>query len=232
MAAIYDKRALFNQHWLLQHLNEAEADRLLKYSRVIHLPTNKLVFRQGDPGENMMAVLDGCIKISSRSLEGKEITLNLINSGEIFGELAMLTRTERSADATTLKATGLLVIERREFIPLLERNPRLSITLLETVCHRLRKTSEQVEEMVFLDRSAKLARALLRLADDYGTETSEGIRVDLKLSQRELGNMVGLTRESMNKQLADWRDERIVNMVEGTITILDRAALEGLSARA
>ena len=232
MAAIYDRRALFSQHWVLQQLNDAEADRLLKYSRMIHLPANKQVFRQGDPGENMIAVLGGCIKISAHSAEGKEITLNLINPGEIFGELGMLTRTERSADATTLKQTDLLVIERRDFMPLLERNPHLSIALLEVVCHRLRKTSGQVEEVVFLDRSAKLAKALLRLADDHGADTSEGIRIDLKLSQRELGNMVGLTRESMNKQLANWREDGIVRMVEGTITILNRDALEDLSSPA
>lgn len=229
MAAIYDKEKLFSEHWLLSCLSEPEADRVIQYSRIDHYPANKELFREGEEGNNMMAVLGGRVKMSSRSNDGKEVTLNIIGPGGVFGEMALLTKDNRSATALTLEDCVVLVLERRDFIPLLERNSKLCIKLMEYLCHKIVKTSEQVEDAVFLDRPAKLAKALLRLAKEFGEKTPQGTRIDLKLSQRNLGNLVGLTRESMNKQLAEWREQNIVRLDDGVITLQNIDALEDIS---
>jgi CRP-like cAMP-binding protein len=176
-----------------------------------------------------MVVLNGRVKISNRSADGKEITFGIVGPGGIIGEMALLTRENRSAGVMTLEHCDVLAIERRDFIYALERNPKLCIELLDVLCQKLQKTNQQVEETVFLDRPAKTAKALLRLAKEYGEETSEGIRIDLKLSQRELGNLIGLTRESVNKQMTEWREQGIVRHVDGFITIQDLNFLEEIS---
>lgn len=223
-----DKRQIFAENWLLRHLGDAAANTLAHYTRVEEYPAEAEIFRQGDPGNYMMAVLSGRLKMTIRAPDGKEIVLGFIGAGEIFGEMALLTSGNRSADATTLEPSSLLVIERRDFLPILQHDANLCIELLGIVCRRLQKTDQQIVETLFLDRSAKIANALLRLVGDYGRQIPEGVRIELKLSQSELGNLVGLTRESINKQIAEWRELGIISTADGMITIVDDDALRGL----
>lgn len=229
MAASYDKQKLFSEHWLFRCLSEAEVDRLIQFSRIEHYPPKKELCRQGDKADNMMVVLNGRVKISNRSDDGKEVTFSIVGPGGIIGEMALLTRENRSAGVMALERCDVLAIERRDFMYSLERNPKLCIALLDVLCQKLQKTNQQVEDTVFLNRPAKTAKVLLRLATEYGKKTSEGTRIDLKLSQRDLGNLVGLTRESMNKQMTEWREQGIVTHVDGFITIQDLTLLEEIS---
>ncbi len=229
VAASYDKQKLFSEHWLFRCLSEAEVDRLIQFSRIQHYPSKKELCHQGDKADNMMVVLNGRVKISNCSADGKEITFSIVGPGGIIGEMALLTRDNRSASVMTLESCDVLAIERRDFMYSLERNPKLCIELLDVLCQRLQKTNQQVEDTVFLDRPAKAAKALLWLAKEYGEETSEGTRIDLKLSQRELGNLIGLTRESVNKQMVEWREQGIVRLVDGFITLQDLNLLEEIS---
>lgn len=221
-------RGMLADHWLFESLSEAERGRLVRQLRQRRYAANQPIFRKGDAGTAMMAVTSGQVKISADSVDGRSVVLNIINTGEIFGEIALLDGRERTADATALGDTELLVLERRDFLPLVERHPRLARKLLEVLCHRLRRTSEQIEDQLFLVRPVRLAKALLRLADDYGAETADGITIDIKLSQGELGNLTGLTRESINKQLSEWRAKDLVRIDGGKVTILQRDSFERL----
>ena len=144
-ATAEENRKLFQSHGLFSQLGETDLDALLSHARTEHHPARHLIFAKGSPGRSMMAVLRGSIKISSPSAGGREIVLAIIEAGEIFGEMALLDGSERTADASAMTDSDLLVIDHRDFIPFLERRPDLCIKLLRLLCRRLRQTNEHVE---------------------------------------------------------------------------------------
>jgi CRP-like cAMP-binding protein len=187
------------------------------------------VFAKDAPGDSMMAVLAGRVRIGAVSADGREVTLNVIGPGEIFGEIALLDGKPRSADAVAIEDTLLLVVERRHFMPFLLRDPSLVERLLYVLCDRLRRTSLALEEIALLDLGVRLARVLLKLAADYGRAVDGGIRIDIKLSQRDLANLVASTRESVNKQLQHWKREGILHQKDGRLILRNQAALAALT---
>src|SRR6185437_3188134 len=139
-----EKKLIFERHFLLSKLSRDEIETLLSYSRVEKYPAGREIFSKGSPGQSMMAVLRGTVRISSLSPDGKEIVLNIINPGEVFGEIAMLDGEERTGIATAINDCELLVLNRRDFMPMLERHADICMILLRILCKRLRQTSEQV----------------------------------------------------------------------------------------
>lgn len=223
---ILDKRKLLENHFLLGQLAPADLDRLASYARVAHYRADESIFLKGSPGTGMMAVISGRVKITAPSADGKEVILNLINPGEIFGEIALLDGKERTADAVALTDCELMVLERRDFLPFLHSRPELCVRLLSILCERLRRTSEQVEEILFLELPGRFARSLLRLAQSHGERVAGGIRIMLPLSQREFGELVGISREGINKQLHAWQRDGWVALDKGEIVIRNMAALK------
>jgi CRP/FNR family transcriptional regulator, cyclic AMP receptor protein len=205
-----------------------ELDRLLAMASERTVRRGQVIFLKGDSGSSMMAVLKGSVRISTGSPDGKEITLNVIRTGEVFGEIALLDGRPRSADATAIEDCDLLVIERRYFLPFLLSNQDLMVRMLAVLCHRLRQTSDALGDLVMLDLPGRLARLLMRLADDHGTQTPDGIRIEFKLSQRDIGTRVASSRESVNKQLQAWRDAGLVALDHGYITLCDPDHLRAL----
>jgi CRP-like cAMP-binding protein len=177
------------------------------------------IFQKGDIASSMMAVLKGSVRISTSSPDGKEVTLNTIRAGEVFGEIAMLDGRPRSADATAAEDCDLAVIDRRHFLPFLLSNQDLLLRMLAVLCQRVRETSRALEDLAMLDLPGRLARLLLRLADDHGSPAPDGIRIEFKLSQRDIGTRVASTRESVNKQLQVWRDAGWLSLNQGYITL-------------
>lgn len=223
---VIDKRQALTSHVLFRHLSDAELEGVLAHARLERRKRNAVIFRQGDPGQGLIAVLSGQVKISAPSASGKEIVLNIIHPGEVFGEVALLDGKPRSADAVASTACELLIIDRRDFIPFLQARPALCVRLLGVLCERLRRTSEQVQDLLFLDLRTRLAKTLLQLA---ATRTDGGPReISLNLSQRELGNLVGSSRESINKQIRDWQRDGLLSVRAGKLVVRDVAALRRL----
>lgn len=214
------------EHFLLKHLRPEDMERLARFAKTRRFKAKEPVFMKGDPASGMMAVSKGRVRISSYSSDGREVVLNVINPGEVFGEIALIDGGERTADAVAMEETELIILERRDFVPFLERNPELCITLLKVMCKRLRQTSEQLEDFSFLDLRTRLAKRLLDLAEDHGEQEGEGIRISLNLSQRVLGAMMGTSREAVNKQLRAWEDEDLIKLRRGSVTILDTEQLQ------
>ena len=223
-----DKRGILERHFLLGKLNAAEIDALVTYSRVERYAAGDEIFAKGAPGHSMMAVLRGIVRISSISLAGKEIVFNLLSEGEIFGEIALLDGGERSADATAVTDCELLVLSRRNLMPLLENHADICLMLIKILCQRLRRTSEQVEDVLFRHLESRIAKALLQLAERSGRPDLHGASLDLHLSQRELANIVGSSRESVNKQLQVWHRAGLIDLAKGAIVIRDAAAIARL----
>jgi len=220
-----ERRQLLRKSPLFSRLPDEETDAILAHAIIERYPAGAPIFAKGDPGSSMMAVLKGQVMISVLSLDGKLVVLNTINEGEIFGEIALLDGKERSADATAMSNCELLVVARRSFLPLLER-PALTRELLMVLCEKVRRTSEQVEDVLFLDVEARIAKVLLRLAQWGNGPSRPDARIALRVSQRELGNLVGASRESVNKQLQAWRRAGVIAIENGSIVIRNAAALE------
>ena len=223
---MHDVRSILGHHFMLKHLPSAELDRLAQLSATRIYKSGEPVFLKGDPGTAMMAVLSGRVRICSYSSEGREVVLNVINPGEVFGEIALIDGGERTADAFAMEATELLVLNRRDFLPFLERNPEVCVRLLEVMCQRLRWTSEQLEDVNFLDLRCRLAKRLLYLSDHHSETSVDEKTVGVRISQHLLASMIGTSREAVNKQLRSWEENGVIDVRRGWITVLDRTRLE------
>ncbi|HOT83564.1 MAG TPA: Crp/Fnr family transcriptional regulator [Candidatus Defluviicoccus seviourii] len=223
-------RDLLGQHFLLKHLAAAELDQLARMAITRLCRPNEAVFLKGDPGNSMMAVVHGRVRICSYSSEGREVILNVINPGEVFGEIALIDGGSRTADAFAMDATELVVLSRRDFLPFLERNPQVCIKLLEVLCERLGATSAQVEDFFFLDLRSRLAKRLLAAADHAANNGAGGDPGTVRLSQHMLASMIGTSREAVNKQLRAWEEAGLIALKRGAVKIINRQRLEEIVA--
>jgi CRP-like cAMP-binding protein len=221
-----DKRAWLADLDLFRKLRADELDRLMPFTRWAHHQAHTILFRKNDPGSSLMVVCKGRVKICTHGECGKELVLDMFGPGDVFGEIALLDGSPRSADAVTIDECGLLVLDRRDFIPFLREHPDATVRMLEVLTHRLRRTTELLEDVAFCEGPTRLARRFMRLAEFSGRAVDEGVFVDMALSQQQLGDMVGMTRESINKQLKQWRDKGLIDWNRGYYTIRN---LEGLS---
>ena len=224
------KRAALLASPLFAAMQPEELDEILKFALDRRVRRGQTIFQRGDEGSSLMAVLRGRVRISSVSGDGKELTLNVINPGEIFGEIALLDGQPRSADAVAIEDSVLLVVDRRYFLPFLRHKEDLCLRLLAVLCSRLRRTSTALEEIALFDLPVRLARVLLKLAEDYGRPGSTGTRIDLKLSQRDLSNLVAASRESVNKLWRTWRENGTVELEDGFIVLRRPVGLRALIA--
>lgn len=210
-------------------LEDDEIDRLVAYGQTVHYPAGKTIFQKGDPGDSLMIVVDGRVKISTMSAEGKEAVLNFIGPCQSFGEIAILDGKPRSADATTVAPTELFMLRRGEVMAFIEKHPDIALRIIGMLCAKLRRATELLEDHLTVDMETRLARTLLRFAREYGRTCPEGVRIDLKLSQRELGGIVGLARENVNRQLSEWRARGLVRVDHGRIVLCRPAELETIA---
>jgi CRP/FNR family cyclic AMP-dependent transcriptional regulator len=203
-------RVLLGQCSLFRRLSASERTALLARARVQEYSAHETIFLMDSPGESMVAVLSGTIRISVPSPDGKEVVLAILGPGEICGEIALLDGKERTADARAATDCSVVV-------------------LIEVLCDRLRTADQQMAEFALLPVPLRLAKALLRLAtvDGHGANGHTTARVHL--TQRELGNVIGATRESVNKYLRAWQRKGCLRIGDRLIVITNRAALESLA---
>jgi CRP/FNR family cyclic AMP-dependent transcriptional regulator len=212
-----DKRVILRDHYLFGKLTPQHIDRLSTciVTKAVKRGTN--IFAKGDPGTSLCAIGAGTVRISVPSVEGKDAVFNVLGKGEIFGEIALLDGHPRTADATAVTDCELFVIERRDFLPLMREEPEIALRLIEILCSKLRRTTEQAEEVMFLDLPSRLAKALLRLVDG---ETAGMQERKVTITQKDLGNIIGMSRESTNKQLRIWADKKLVRLERNAVVIL------------
>lgn len=209
---------------LLARLPEDDLQALASRGRVRRFPTNTTIFREGDPGDALHVVVEGQVRITVLSGSGSEATVALVDTGDCFGEFALLDGKPRSASATAVKPTKTFVVTRNDFTNWLKDRPAAALALLETLSLRLRRTDEALADMTFLDLPHRLAKQLLRLS----TGDSPGSRRTVKVTQGELASMLGVSRESVNKQLNGFAREGWISISRATINVLDANALRTL----
>ncbi len=212
-------------------LSENDLEKILAFSSEKYYRNGQIIFQKGDLGDSLWIVLKGQIRISTSSDSGREIILNTILPGEVFGEIAFIDGLERSATATAVAESTLLIIRRADFFPFLIKHPEISIQWLKLLCGKLRDTSDRVEVVGLLPVAISLARFLIRAAEERGENYSEGLLLDWKKSQQEIGNEIGVSRESVNKQLNQWKKQGILRLGGQSlnITILDLKTLRKIA---
>jgi CRP-like cAMP-binding protein len=207
-----------------------DLDGLVPASRAVAVAAREEVFHKGDPGSQLYVVIRGRLKALSTSPEGDDVVFSVMGPGEVFGEVALLSERPRTATVRAIERCDLLVLDRRDFLAFLRRSPDAAIRLLTVLAERLIRVSELVEDVQFLNLPVRLAKKLVHFADRYGREEKTGaVVIDLKLSQEEWGDLVGTTRESINKQMRAWSDEGLIRVDGGLVTLLQRAAIERLA---
>ncbi len=221
----FDKRSVFRAHPFFKDLDASVVDQFALHAVARKVKKGAVIFRKGDVGSTLYAVIAGSIRISSSSEDGKDTTFNLILPGQIFGEISCFDGGERTAGAVAIEDSELIAIERRDFMHLLREHPDVSIKLIEVLCGRLRRTSEQVEDIVFLGLPERLAKILLYL---HRRSPEMAARDKIRVTQREISQMIGASRESANKQLRNWERKKWLKLERGGLIILAPDALDAL----
>ncbi|MGH7006475.1 MAG: Crp/Fnr family transcriptional regulator, partial [Alphaproteobacteria bacterium] len=221
-----DRRQIFAEHAFFRGLAAEAIEELASRSRVEHHRRGRTIFRKGSAGRSLMAVLQGAVKICTVSRSGREAVLNVIGPGYVFGEIAVLDGGPRTADAIAGSDCEILVLDRRDLVPVMRASPDFAQRLLEILCGRLRRTSEQLEDVFFLDLAGRLAKTLL---GPRAGGANGGDETAMSMTQRELGEMIGTSRESINKQLHKWQREGIVRIAKGKIEVRRRDRLRDLA---
>lgn len=213
---------------LFSSLNETALDKLSQTVRPMSLKPGEILFFKGDDGNAMYIVREGTIKIVLPSIAGEEIIVTLLKKNDFFGAMAMLDGEPRSADAVAIGNTEIFVLGRNDFLSILQSDINALKTILCDLSQMIRKTDDLLGDVCFFNISVRLAKKLLDLAENSGREEDDGVHIDISLTQKELGDMVGATRESVNKELKNLREEGLIDVKGNRIRLID---IEGLTMR-
>ena len=223
------KGAALRDHPIFRGIDDSAIEQLFKYAKTLNLRRGAEIFSRGDSGDRLYAVRKGTVRISISSSDGRGATLNLIQANEIFGEIALLDGQMRTATAVAHTDCELLAIERRDFLPFLEHQPKLAFNFIQLLCARLRWTSEQVEHVMLSDLPSRLAGIVIALVNKNGDSPDSRT---IGATQREISEMVGATRESVNKELRRWSKQGWIELDHGIIRVFYPGALGELAEKA
>jgi CRP/FNR family transcriptional regulator, cyclic AMP receptor protein len=223
-----DARTVIERNALFRGLAAAIIPQIVALTTRRSYQPGAVVFLRGDPGNALYGVATGKVRISVSGAGGKEVFLNIMEPGDSFGEIALLDGERRTATATTLTPTELVIIQREPFLALLRKEPSLALHLIHLLCERVRWAHEQLEDSALLDAPARLAKRVLTLASVHGRPAPGGKR--LAISQEELAQFLGLSRQIVNQHLQTWRGNGWIDLGRGSVTIVDETALGRFAA--
>lgn len=210
-------------------LTEQEWADLLRHGRPRRLHTGTPLFVEGTRSDTVAIVISGRVKVYTSAEDGTEVMLDVRGPGALLGELAVIDGRPRSASVTSLETTEILTVGFREFTAFLHTHPRTMWLLMRILTDRLRDADRKRIEFGIYDTLHRVAHRLVELADRFGESTESGIKITLPLTQDELANWVGASREAVTKALRTLRAEGYVRTHRRTFTVID---IEGLRRRA
>ncbi|WP_447973829.1 Crp/Fnr family transcriptional regulator [Nitrospira sp. Kam-Ns4a] len=223
-----------NKLWYLKHirlfdgLSQTEMQEMERITRMQAVKKRQPLYLPGEPSSNVYLLKQGRVKIASTAPSGKEVTFEIIEPGEIFGELEVLEETPRETVAEALDDTLICVIRREDFDRYLRTHPDLSVKLTKLIGLRLRKIQSRVEDLVFRDVPARLAHLLLELGKTDGVPEGASIRLRVKLTHQEMANLIGCSRETVSTTVGQFREQGLIRIEGRSITIVDANSLSRL----
>jgi CRP-like cAMP-binding protein len=213
---------------LFTALDDAAAASLLANMVSVKISKGSVLFAEGDEGDQLYVIAEGKLKLGTSSGDGRENLLSILGPGEMFGELSLFDPGPRTSTATAVTDAKLLSLGQEKLLPWLVENPKVSLQLLARLAQRLRRTNEAVGDLVFSDVPGRVAKALIDLGERFGKKTDEGLFVHHDLTQEELAQLVGASRETVNKALADFAGRNWLKLDGRAVLITD---FERLSKR-
>ncbi|GAA2081221.1 Crp/Fnr family transcriptional regulator [Aeromicrobium halocynthiae] len=214
---------------LFSGLDDEAAGALDASMTPLTLRRGEVLFNEGDDGNQLYVVTDGKIKLGRTSPDGRENLLAILGPSQMFGELSFFDPGPRSATATAVTDVDVRSLGHEALSPVLREHPDVAMALLNQLAGRLRRTNEVVGDLVFSDVPGRVAKALLDLASRFGRKADDGVHVNHDLTQEELAQLVGASRETVNKALADFASRGWLRLEPRSVVILD---LERLQRRA
>lgn len=222
IAGLRERRFLEERIALLEHaplfsvLHPVDLQMLATKFQPVRYRRGEMIFREGEPAERLFLIDHGRVKLTIASPAGQELLIAVLGRGEVFGELAIIDRGPRAMDARAMEAAQVYWLAADQFWTMLENRPALARRLLELMARRLRRSDRASQDLVFFDAPTRLARRLLQLAEEHGEPLGEEetVRLTVRVTQEEMANMIGVTRESANRLIAsfaargwiDWND--------------------------
>lgn len=202
-------------------MDEAAATTLRSAMTLVKLRKGQSLFKEGDDGDHLFIVSSGKVKLGTKSPDGRENLLMILGPGDMFGDLSLFDSGPRTATATAVTETKLLSLGQDKVIPWVKEHPEVSLHLLARLASRLRRTNEVVGDLVFADVPGRVAKALIDLGVKFGEKREEGLFVNHDLTQEELAQLVGASRETVNKALADFAQRGWLRLEARSVMILD-----------
>lgn len=208
-------------------------DELKAVSRLLRprrLTKRSILIYEGDTSDALYIIKEGSVAVTRASSEGKETILSILKEGDVLGEMGVLDEAPRSATVTLLRDGEVLVLPREDFLALLATRPELNRAVISALVARLRATNQATQARSHLNVKAKVAELLLMLGDSFGEPAENGTRLNIKLTHQQLANMVGTTRETMNRMLTEFWDAKLIDMSGAYIVISDPISLAAMRA--
>lgn len=222
-------RAVLEHNFLFRGLSDRAIDSMARLARRQRFAKGELIFSQGDAGDALYGIASGKVRIFTADQCGHEAILNILGPGETFGEIALLDGLERTASALAIESSLLVVIPRPVFLEQLSNDPEMLRHVMKLLCERLRWVGDRVEELAFLSGPARVAKRVVGLAETFGRPI-EGGGIELVISQAELGQFLGVSRQVVNQHVKCWSEQGWVVNRRGRIIVHDLDALRELFA--
>jgi len=206
---------------LFAALDDEAAAALRASMHEVRLQRAATLFSEGDPGDRLYVITEGKIKLRRTSADGRENLLAVLGPGEMFGELSLFDPGPRTSTATAVTKSVVLGLGNCDLQPWLAGRPEVATHLLRALARRLRRANEAKADLVFSDVPGRVAKALLDLAQKFGVQADDGLHVTHDLTQEELAQLVGASRETVNKVLADFAGRGFLRLEARAVVILD-----------
>lgn len=227
-------QSVSNKVWYLKHIrlfdgmSSSEMQEMERITRMQEVKKRQPLYLPGDPSSNVYLLKQGRVKLANTGASGKEVTFEILEPGEIFGEMEALEGSPRETAAEALDDTLICVIRREDFDHYLATHPNVTVKLSKLIGLRLRKIQTRVEDLVFRDVPARLSHLLLELRKTDGVPTGTSTRLHIKLTHQEMANLIGCSRETVSATLGQFRDEGLIQMDGRTIIIMNEKGLSKL----
>jgi CRP-like cAMP-binding protein len=206
---------------LFTALDDAAASTLRESMTQVKVSKGHTLFKEGDAGDRLFVVVEGKLKLGTSSGDGRENLLSILGPGDMFGELSLFDPGPRTATATAVTDSRVLALANDQVIGWVTAHPQVSLQLLKRLARRLRRTNEVLADLVFADVPGRVAKAIMDLGERFGTKKDDGLHVNHELTQEELAQLVGASRETVNKALADFAGRGWVRLEPRAVVVLD-----------
>jgi len=206
---------------LFTALDDASAATLRDSMTQVKVSKGQTLFKEGDAGDRLFVVVEGKLKLGTASGDGRENLLSILGPGDMFGELSLFDPGPRTATATAVTDARVLALANDQVIGWVTAHPQVSLQLLKRLARRLRRTNEVLADLVFADVPGRVAKAIMDLGERFGTKKDDGLHVNHELTQEELAQLVGASRETVNKALADFAGRGWVRLEPRAVVVLD-----------